>query len=116
MDFLVLSDEQVLAMATPIMDNLMDASTRVDHKAHVRDFSRRLKGIVTKDYLQQICANYQQQKGFFKAREPVAVFRRKNTAVIVWRQTFTKVKGSYLAEMLLLEEDGQVVCDHVQVL
>lgn len=116
MDFLALSDEQVLAIATPIMDNLMDASTRIDHKAHVRDFSRRLKHIVTESYLQQVCASYQQEKGVFKTREYMAVFKREHSVVVVWRQTFTKAKGSYLAEMVLLEEDGQIVCDHVQVL
>lgn len=116
MDFLTLSDEAILAIANPMMDNLMEASMRIDHKAHTQDFSARLKKIVSESYLQQVCKNYQQEKGLFATREFIALFKREHSAVIVWRQTFTKAKGSYLAEMLLLEEDGKIVCDHVQVL
>jgi hypothetical protein len=36
-----MSDSQILAIANPIMDNLMDASTAIDHERHVRDFTPR---------------------------------------------------------------------------
>lgn len=55
MNFEDLSDQQILDIANPIMDNLMDASTRIDHENHVRDFTNRMKEIVTKDYLQKVC-------------------------------------------------------------
>lgn len=116
MDFLAMPDQDVLAIATPMMDNLMAASTRIDHQAHTQDFSNRLKSLVTPDYLQQVCESYQSEKGFFADRKFVAVFKRQGSAVIIWRQTYTKAPGDYLAEMLLLEEHGRVVCDHVQVL
>ena len=44
------SDAEILAIANPIMNNLMDASTAIDHERHVADFTDRLKAIVTKDY------------------------------------------------------------------
>lgn len=30
------SDDEVLAIANPIMDNVMDAYTAIDHERHVR--------------------------------------------------------------------------------
>lgn len=30
-------DDQILGIANPIMDNLMDASTAIDHDRHVQD-------------------------------------------------------------------------------
>ena len=36
MNFETMSDKEILGIATPIMDNLMDASTRIDYEAHVR--------------------------------------------------------------------------------
>ncbi|MCA2019175.1 hypothetical protein LDJ79_23940 [Vibrio tritonius] len=115
MNFEDLSDQQILDIANPIMDNLMDASTRIDHENHVRDFTNRMKEIVTKDYLQKVCEHYQFEKGYFYQRELVAVFKRPNSAVIVWKQTFTKAKGDFVAEMVLVKVDGKYLCDHVMV-
>jgi len=110
-----MSDTEILAIANPIMDNLMDASTKIDHERHVRDFSDRLKGIVTREHLQRVCEEYQQVKGYFAAREPVAVFRRPGAVAIVWRQRFMKAPGEFVAEMLLTETDGKYLTDHVMV-
>jgi len=97
------------------MDNLMDASTHIDHESHVRDFTDRMKAIVTEEYLQRVCEQYQQEKGFFSEREFVSVFKRPNSAVIVWKQYFTKAKGEFVAEMVLVHQNGRFLCDHVMV-
>ncbi|MCI0565416.1 MAG: hypothetical protein MN733_43680, partial [Nitrososphaera sp.] len=70
------SDADILAIANPIMDKLMDASTAIDHERHTADFTDRLKAIVTKEYLEKVCRQYQSEKGYFGAREVVGVFRR----------------------------------------
>ena len=84
-----MSDEEILHIANPIMDNLMDASTAIDHARHIRDFSDRMKTLVTKEYLQKVCEKYQREKGYFSRREPVAVFKRPGAAAIIWKQWFT---------------------------
>lgn len=50
-----MSDGEIFALANPIMDNLMEASTAIDHERHIRDFSDRMKSIVTKEYFQKVC-------------------------------------------------------------
>ncbi|WHZ29815.1 MAG: hypothetical protein OJF51_004617 [Nitrospira sp.] len=52
------SDMEILAIADPIMDNLMEGSTKIDHEKHTRDFTDRMKRIVTKDYLEAVCRQY----------------------------------------------------------
>ncbi len=47
MKFTEMTDKEILNIVEPIMDNLMDASTEINHKKHTRDFSDRLKAIVT---------------------------------------------------------------------
>ncbi len=109
------SDDAILAVANPIMDNLMQASTDVDHAAHVRDFTDRLKAIVTEKRLQEICARYQPEWGHFVDREPAAIFRRPDSVVIVWRQTCTRAAGEFVAEMVLVQEEDRYLVDHVTV-
>jgi len=115
MNFEEMSEEEILEIATPIMDNLMDASTRIDHESHVRDFTDRMKNIVTKEYLQKVCEQYQSEKGFFGTRQPVAVFKRPNSAAIIWKQAFTKSPGEFVAEMVLVHQNGRFICDHAMV-
>lgn len=116
MELALLSDEEILAVATPIMDNLMDASTAIDHARHVRDFTARAKAIVTPEHLQQVCERYQREKGLFARRKPVAIFRRPDSVVVIWKQWFTREPGEHVAELLLVEQDGRYLVDHVMVL
>ena len=115
MDFSELSEAEIVAIATPIMDNLMEASMRIDHGAHTRDFTPRLKAIVTEEHLQRVCTKVQAEKGLFGERRLVAVFRRPDSAALVWRQTFSKVAGEYVAEMVLVHRGGEYLCDHAMV-
>ncbi len=115
MSFNGMSDDEILSIANPIMDNLMDASTDINHEKHTLDFTDRLKSIVTKEYLRSVCEQYQSEKGYFSTREFVSVFKRPDSAAIIWKQYFTKAKGEYVAEMVLVKVDGKYKCDHVMV-
>jgi hypothetical protein len=109
------SDAEILAIAKPIMDNLMDASTAIDHDRHVVNFTDRLKAIVTKEHLEKVCRQYQSEEGYFGDREAVAIFRRPHSVAIVWKQRFTKQAGEYVAEMVLVENGSRYLVDHVMV-
>lgn len=108
-------DAEILSVANPIMDNLMDASTAIDHERHVRDFSSRLKSRLSREQLERICQDYQASKGHFAEREFVAVFRRPDSVAVIWKQRFTRQPGEFVAEMVLVEQDGKHCVDHVMV-
>ena len=115
MNFEEFSDDQILDIANPIMDNLMSASTEIDHKRHIRDFTDRMKSIVTEEHLEKVCKKYQSENGFFLDREAVAVFKRPDAAVVVWKQFFTKAKGEFVAEIKLVYQNGKYLVDHAMV-
>ena len=54
MSFEKMTEKEISDIAIPIMDNLMDASAQIDDERHIREFTDRLKNIVTKEHL--ICA------------------------------------------------------------
>ena len=107
------SDEAILAVVNPIMDNLMAASTEIDHARHVRDFTDRLKAIVTPKKLDEMCHRYQEKWGYLDKREFVAIFRRKNSIGVVWKQWCTKTDDEFVAELVLVEDKGRYLVDHV---
>lgn len=109
------SDEEILKIANPIMDNLMEGSTEIDHMKHTRDFTDRMKSIVTKDYLEKVCKHYQAEWGYFSKREFVAIFRRPSSVAIVWKQWCTRQDGEFVAELVLVEKDSGYLVDHAMV-
>ncbi|HEX7341692.1 MAG TPA: hypothetical protein VF269_05390 [Rhodanobacteraceae bacterium] len=115
MDLASQSDADIMAVVDPIMNHLMDASTAVDYAAHVRDFTERAKGMLSRPAFEAICSQYQNTRGLFAARERVAIFRRPDSIAVVWRQCFTKVPGDYVAELVLVEREGRNLVDHVMV-
>ncbi len=68
MSFTTMTDNEILNIVEPIMDNLMNASTEINHEKHIRDFSDRLKSIVTNEHLEFVCTKYQKEKGLFSKR------------------------------------------------
>lgn len=115
MDLVTKTDDEILLVADPIMDNLMDASTAIDYDRHVRDFTDRLKGRLTRQQFQGICRDYQSSKGYFADREFVAVFRRPDSVAVVWKQRFTRQPGDFVAELVLVQQDDRYRVDHVMV-
>lgn len=115
MSFEQMTDQQIWDIANPIMDNLMDASTHIDHARHVRDFTIRARNIVTPEHLECVCKQYQSEKGFFAKRTPVAVFKRPNSAALIWKQYFSKVPGEFVAEIVLVKEGEKYLVDHALV-
>jgi len=97
------------------MDNLMDASTEINYERHIQDFTNRMKSALSKERLEQICQDYQSTKGFFTTREFVAIFRRPESLAIVWKQGFSKQPGEFVAEMVLVQQNGKCLVDHVMV-
>ena len=65
MDLTNKSDEEILNIAAPIMDNLMEGSTEVDWEKHTCDHTERAKRIITKEELERPCKEYQFRFGFF---------------------------------------------------
>ena len=116
MNFENMSEKEVADIANPIMDNLMKASSQIDHEKHIKDFTDRLKSIVTKEHLQQVCKEYQKEKGFFSERSLLSVLRRPDSAIITWKQKFSKASGEYLAEMVLVYNNGKFLVDHTWVI
>jgi len=115
MNFQEMSEKTILDIATPIMDNLMQASTDIDHARHVQDFTDRVKAIVTKEHLEWVCKKSQAEKGTWEKREPIAVLRRPDSAAIIWKQFCSKAEGEYVAEIVLIHQDGKFLVDHAMV-
>jgi hypothetical protein len=115
MNFQELSEDEIWEITNPMMDNLMQASTDIDHARHVQDFTDRAKGIVTPEHLEKVCKKYQSEKGTWLHREPLAVLRRADSAAVIWKQYCYKAEGEYFAEIVLVFKNNKYLIDHAMV-
>ena len=113
MNLLAMTDEEILGEITPIMDNMMEGYTEINHAKHIQDFTERMKAIVTPDQLEIICNDYQSKWGIFGKREYIALFRRRNSIAVVCKQYCTKSTDEYVAEAVFVEHDNRLLIDHV---
>jgi len=115
MNWLEMSEDEILNITNPIMDNLMQASTDINHERHVRDFSERLKKIVTKENLAQQCYEYQNELGCFSERELMGIVRKDTDVRVFWKQWYTKSSNEFLAFIHLKENSGKIEVVNVSV-
>ena len=78
------------------MDNLIEGSSERNYEKLSRDFTERLKSVVTKD-------NFEKQMdenilGEFSRREFLSIIHKKNSIFVLWKQWFTKSSDEFLAE------------------
>ena len=109
------SDSEIYKIIEPLIDNMLDGSTEANHSEHTRDFTQRLKVIVTEDNLSQQCNDYQERLGFFDRREAVALFRRKHSIAATWRLFFTKSDDEFVLEAMFVDRDGQLQIEHCMI-
>ena len=115
MDLINKSDEEILKIANPIMDNLMDASTSNDFERHVRDFSDRIKEKYTQEEFQKQCEEYRSKWGIFTDREFVGSTKTQNIVNVYWKQKFSETEDEFLAVLTLSQKNGQYIVERAFV-
>ena len=51
MNFLEMDEEKILSIVDPLMDNCLNGSNENNHAKHVKDFTERMRNIVTPENL-----------------------------------------------------------------
>ena len=54
MDLIHKSDDEIMCIVTPIMDNLMEASTEIDYEKHLLNHTERAKKTLSRESLEEM--------------------------------------------------------------
>ncbi len=115
MDLIHKSDEEIMQVVTPIMDNLMDASTEIDYDKHFLNHTERAKNTVSKEQLEEMCKSYQAEFGIFTDRELMGIARHHNYINVVWKQKMSKSQDEFLAILCLVQDGERYLVDRCWV-
>jgi len=105
-----MTEEEILRIVGPMMDNCLEGSNEADHAKHVRDFTDRLKNVVTPENLKSQLS-YRSHR-FFSSREFVSLFRKKNNVGIVWRQFPSTTDDKFVNHAIFFEIENEIFIDH----
>jgi len=109
MNWLLKTDREILKIATPIMDNLMQATKETDHNKHIKDFCEKMKTSFTKEQFDQQCTDYQNNRGDVTKRHIVGIFKKRNDVRVLWKLWYSKSGNEFLAFIHLKEHEDNIL-------
>ncbi len=109
MDFSSKSYKEVLEIAEPIWENIVQGSNNNDYEKLSKDFSRKMLKDVTQEEVEHQMAESIQATGNIKnEKEFISCIYRDSGVTILWKGYFEKQNGEVLAQLTLDEEDGEI--------
>ena len=105
-----MTEGEILSIVVPMMDNCLEGSNEGGHAKQVRDFTDRLKNVVTPENLKSQLSY--RPHGLFTSREFVCLFRKKNNIGIVWRQFLSTTEDEFVNHAIFVEVGNKIFIDH----
>lgn len=113
MSFMMMNDEDILQVAEALMDNCLEGSNENNHAKHTRDFTDRLKHIVTPENLAKQLSH--EPRGYFTKRHFLHLFRRSNSIGIVWKQYISTTDDELINQAIFVEREHHILIDHCMI-
>ncbi len=114
MNILKMSEEEIVTIANPIWDNLVDGGNRLDYSTFSKDFSRRMLNLVPKEELEKQHRD-DPTDVISKERIFLGIIRRINHVTVLWKLRNKNDVNERLARMSLGEEDGKIKVFDAQI-
>ena len=108
MNLLDKTDEEILEIANPIWDNLVQCSNNKDYGGFTKHFSAQMLYGANEVELGKQWANNKLLTSLSKERECFGCLRRNNYVTVLFKQTSDKVPGEFLGRLVLGVEDDKV--------
>lgn len=102
------SDEQILAVATPMWRDLIRSSNEGNYGEFTKNFSRSLALAMDQVACGHQFANSELARNLSEDFDALGTIRRGDYVTVLFRQRSTKRAGEWLGRLVLGDEDGKV--------
>ena len=113
MSFTEMQEDEIRGLVEPIMDNCLAGSNEQNHTKHGRDFTDRMKNIVTPENLKMQLS--QEPRTLFSSREFICLFRRQSSIGVVWRQYISTNNDELMNQAIFVEKNNKILIDHCMI-
>ena len=108
MDLLNKSDEEILKIAAPLWENLINCSNTQDYFGFTRDFSARMLFGANEIELAKQWSNNEVITNLKHENDFLGCIRRDEHVTVLFKQKSTITNGDYLGRLVLGVEDGEI--------
>ena len=108
MNLLEKSDDEIIAIAKPIWDNLVRSSNMKDYGSFTKDFGTQMLYGANEVELGKQWANNKLLTSLADNYVAVGCLRRGKNITVLFKQQIKDIEGEFLGRLVLGLEDGQV--------
>ena len=108
MNLLEKTDEEIVKIANPIWENLIQSSNNKDYGSFTKDFSSQMLYGASEVELGKQWANNKLLTSLSEKQEFLGTVRRNQFITVLYKQTSQTMPGEFLGRLVLGEEDGLV--------
>ena len=108
MNLLEKSDDEIIAIANPIWDNLVKSSNMKDYGGFTKDFGTQMLFGANEVELGKQWANNKLLTSLSEKQEFLGTIRRNQFITVLYKQTSQTMPGEFLGRLVLGEEDGLI--------
>ena len=113
MQFVEMEEEDILRIVEPIMDSCLNGSNEDNHTKHTRDFTERMRKIVTPENLRLQLSK--KPRVLFTERKFIKLFRRQDSIGIIWKQFISTSNDELMNQAIFVERNQQIFIDHCMI-
>lgn len=100
-DMVAATNEEVEAIANPLLDNILEGLDKGDYVQYTRDFDISLKESITESRFKEIKIQISKQLGGYLYREYFGFLNRQKMTVVFWKGVFDKAQDDILIKMTI---------------
>ena len=108
MNLLEKTDKEILEIADPLLDNLVESSNNKDYLGFIKHFSKAMILAASEVEIGKQWTNIEMLTSLSNEREYFGCLRRNSHVTVLYKQTSSKVSGEFLGRLVLGVEDDKV--------
>jgi hypothetical protein len=102
------TDDEIMAMATPLWRDLVKSSNEGKYGEFARNFSSTMALAMNQVVAGHQFANSELARSLSEDADPLGIIRRGEHVTVLYRQRSTKKPGEWLGRLVLGYEDGKL--------
>lgn len=101
-------NDQVLAVADPMVDNLLTGFNQGNYAQYSRDFDDTLREAIPEKKFQQVRADILKKLGKFKEKKYLGFLNQQAHTIVLWKGAFSGTPDDVLIKLVLSRRQGKV--------
>ena len=103
------SREEILAVADPILENILAGFENNDYGLYARDFDVLLRESLPESKFRLTDQQLEKSLGHFKEKEYLGFLQQAQMTVVLWKGRFSLTDGDILIKLVLSQRPDKVV-------